>query len=152
MQRKLTVIIALAIGLVVYLTLGIPWFTGLVETNGILVAFPIFLSIYAIFAYIVGAMAAGRGAQVFVIFICAFLLGDILLPPLLVARNGQIPELPSQQLASDVFFFEAFTAMGFGVVAAYWMTYLLVPLLCAIILVLELKSKAFSRYLPNIIF
>ena len=122
MNRKLSVIIAIAASLLIYLVIGVPWLISLVETNGILVAFPVFLLFYSIFAYLIGAVVK-QGPRAFALFLFAFLLGDIIMPPILVSMSGAIPPLASQQLASDVFFFTLYTNFGAPVVLAYWLTY-----------------------------
>jgi hypothetical protein len=148
-SRKISVLIALGLFLLFYLTVGVPWLVGLVESRGILVAFPIFLGVYAVVAYLLGAVV-GHGPRALVLFVLIFLLGDIWAPPLLVGTNGEIPPLPAQQLASDVFFFTLFTSQGVPVQVAWWLTYLVVPVLIAAILVSEIRSRAVSRFIPQV--
>jgi tryptophan-rich sensory protein len=148
-NRKIAVIAALGVFLLLYLTVGVPWLVGLVEARGILTAFPIFLGVYAVVAYMLGAVV-GHGPRALVLFVLIFLLGDIWAPPLLVGQNGEVPSLPAQQLASDVFFFTLFTSQGVSVQAAWWLTYLVVPILIATVLVFEIKSRAVSRFIPQV--
>jgi hypothetical protein len=147
-MRKLYWFAGLGVFFVVYLLIGIPALDSITQNNGVLVSFPIFLGIYAIFAYLLGAMV-GHGPIAVVLFIFGYLLADIAAPPLLVSIAGAIPTLASAQLASDVFFFTIFTSIGIGVTASWWLTYLAVPMLCAGIIILELKGRVLSRYLPK---
>lgn len=148
-MRKLYLFAGLAIFFVVYLTVGVPVLVSLVETHGILVAFPICLLVYAILAYVLGAFV-NKGPIAVVLFLFGFLLADIIAPPILVGTNGELPALASQQLSSDVFFYSAFVALGLSVTAAWWACYLGVPLLCAAVLIMELKKRAISRFIPNV--
>jgi len=149
MMNRLQLFTGLGVGFVLYLVIGVPALIRLTETNGVLVAFPIFLAIYAVFAYFVGAVA-GHGPLAIVLFVFGYLFVDVIAPPLLVSQAGQVPTLASAQLASDVFFFTLFTSVGIGVTVAWWATYLLVPMSCAAIIILELKSRTLSRYLPKV--
>jgi len=148
-MKKLYLFVGLAIFFVIYLTAGIPFLINLVETRGVLVAFPVYLGIYAIFAYVVGGIA-GKGPMALVLFVFGFLLADIWAPPIQVGMDGAIPPLASQQLASDVFFFTAFASMGLGITLSWWLTYLGVPLFCAAIVIMELKTRRISKFIPNV--
>jgi len=149
-MKKLYLFAGLGIFFIVYLTVGVPALINLTETNGVLVAFPIFLGVYAILAYFLGA-TVGHGPLALVLFMFGFLLADIAAPPLLVSSSGTIPTMASAQLSSDVFFFTLFICAGMSIATAWWSTYLIVPMVCAGIIILELKSRALSRYLPKMV-
>ncbi|KUO40648.1 MAG: hypothetical protein APZ16_04525 [Candidatus Hadarchaeum yellowstonense] len=148
-MKKLYTIVAVAVFLFLYIQVGIPFLSRLVQSNGVLVAFPIFLLMYGVFAYLAGAVA-GQGPKAFVLFLLGFIAGDIWVPPILVGMNGQIPALPEQQLASDVFFFQLFRSWNFGVVEAWWLTYLVVPVIALAIFVFELRTGKVSKIIPRV--
>lgn len=150
-MKKLYLLAGLGVFLLLYISFGVPFLTGMVETQGVLVAFPIFILIYAVIAYVAGGMIKKSG-KALVVFIAGFLAADTIMPPLLVSASGEIPALASSQLASDVFFFSLFRSWGIATSISYYLTYIGVPLLMFLVLALELKRSAFSRYLPKAVF
>jgi hypothetical protein len=148
-MKRVYVIVGMAAFLVIYLQLGVPMLANMVTTSGVLTAYPVFLLTYCAFAYLAGAVV-GQGPKALVLFVLGFIAGDIWVPPILVGTNGQIPTLPEQQLASDVFFFQLFRSAGFGVAEAWWLTYFAVPVLAISVFVFELKTSAISRVIPRV--
>ena len=150
MNRKLSVIIAIAVFLVVYLSIGVPWVVGLARTHGTNTAFLVFLAFYCIFAYLAGAVV-GRGPKALAMFITTFMIADIWLFPMMIPYSGPPSGLtPEQQISSDMFFYSIYTGAGFPHVLAWWATYLFTPLAFLVLFVYELKASIISRHIPRV--
>ena len=151
LPKKLWILLVIGCLLFIYIQAGVPLLEEMVRTQGVLVAFPVFILIYALFAFFFGGFV-GRSGKALVVFVAGFIGGDVIVPPILVSAAGDIPVLANQQLASDVFFFSIFRSWGISNLIAYYLTYIGIPLLMFAILALELRYSTFSRYLPKVMF
>ena len=149
-MKRLYIIGAIAIFLMIYLKVGVPYISNLVVSSGVKVAFLVFLGFYCLFAYLAGAII-GRGPKALAIFITAFLVADIWLFPLMIPYDHPpIGLTPEAQISSDLFFYQIYTDAGVGHTGAWWLTYLFTPLAFLILFVYELKASVISRHIPRL--
>jgi len=139
----------LALFLIVYLKVGVPYLSNLAVTNGVVIAYSLFLIFYAVFAYLAGAIV-GKGPKALVLFLLVFLIGDLwVLPIMLPMNHPPVGLTPEQSLSSDVFLYQVYSSFGLSYAAIWWLIYLVTPLSLLGLLMLELKSNRLSRYIPH---
>lgn len=147
---KIPIIISIAIGLLIYLFVGIPFLSSLVEVNGILLIYPMYIALYAVFAYLAGSMV-GHGGRVLVLFIIGFLILEILHFPIIVPmENPPVHITPSEMLAGDYFFYEVYTTLGLSHFIAWFATYFVTPITLIFLLLRELRARSFSKIMPKL--
>lgn len=145
------IIIGIAAILAAYLLVGVPILTSIVEKQGILAGYPLEILAVLLLAY----MFAGyliRNRRLFVLFMLVFLLQDIVTPPFMIPIEGVTKLAPGQQIAGDVFIYTVATQIfALPHLAAWLITYFIIPLMLLVAIAYELKTKRLSMLVPHII-
>ena len=148
---NLYVIIGLIAGLLAYLFIGVPLLQSAVATYGILTGYPLeVLAVLALIYAFAGYLLKSR--RLFVIFMLAFLVQDIVMPPIMIPMAGATTLSAGQSVAGDVFLYTAMTRIFYLPHLVGWLlTYFIVPLMLLLALAYELKTKNISELVPEVL-
>lgn len=140
-QIKLTYIAVAIILMILFYFVGIPTLNKIVLTFGVLVTYPIFLTLVAIISYLIGAVVYKGWVGALVGPIVAFVVDD-LAPPYMLPVNVAPVLTPEQAFASDVFLYEiGRQLLNWTHAWSRALAYLIIPSSIVITLIIFLKRK-----------
>jgi hypothetical protein len=136
---------AFFIGILIWMFIGVPALNWITAKYSVVIAYPIFLVGYAFLFYVLGyGITHEKAATFMLIFIAVFFFQDIYSPPILVPLAGATALTPEQSLASDVFLYTIFHSF-LPHFAAWFMTYIIVPIAVLFLLIFVLSGKRLDQ-------
>jgi hypothetical protein len=139
-KTKAGQITALAVGLLFYIAYIVPFLENLVQTQGILIAYPLFLFSVSAFSVMIGKVSFSRKVPfiAIIIFMLLISISDLLYPPWAIPRNQPPAE---QMLKIDLFMYKIYSSLGMPHRMIYWTTYVITPILALLIVFYLTKSR-----------
>lgn len=151
-RREAFLVAQVIVVLVLWLTIGIRFFNWLNKETGPVVSYGLFLLGWGVLFGFTGASLGngGRGLTWMALSIAVFIIGDTVVPPILIPYDGATRLTGEQALASDVFFYSIFTAIGLPHQVSWVLTYFGAPVTAVLVVVYTARYSAARRRIKGI--